>query len=76
MVKNADQKATNIIALANILMIATVALFVFSSMMCITSDDMIHAKQENISILTYLANHFNNPLLSYVGPVIAIFSDG
>jgi serine transporter len=74
--KDADQKSTNIIALANILMIFTVALFVFSSMMCLTPDDMRHAKQENISILTYLANHFNNPLLSYIGPIVAIVAMG
>lgn len=70
--KNADSKASKIIASSNILMISTVALFVFSSMLTLTPHDLILAKKQNISILSYLANHLNNYSLEYIAPLIAL----
>ncbi|AIT09550.1 serine/threonine protein kinase [Candidatus Francisella endociliophora] len=72
--QNADKKASKIIALSNILMIATVVLFVFSSMLTLTPDDLTLAKQENITILSYLANQFDNKFLVYIAPLVALIA--
>jgi serine transporter len=68
----ADEKASKIISLASMMMIAVVSLFILSTLFSLTSQDLMNAKEQNISILTYLANHSNNPYLQYMGPLIAI----
>ncbi|WP_150467782.1 aromatic amino acid transport family protein [Francisella sp. SYW-9] len=72
--QNADGKASKIIAYSNVLMIVTVVIFVFSSMLTLRPDDLELAKQQNISILSFLADHFNNPLLKYIAPLIALIA--
>lgn len=66
------QKASKIIAFSNILMIITVVIFVISSMLTLSPKELIIAKEENISILSYLASHFNNYSLDYVAPIVAL----
>lgn len=34
----------------------------------------MQAKQQNISILSYLANHFNTPVIAYIAPFIAFIA--
>jgi serine transporter len=70
--QNADNKASKIIAYSNILMIVTVVIFVFSSMLTLRPDDLELAKQQNVSILSFLADHFNSHLLKYIAPLIAL----
>ncbi|MED7788060.1 aromatic amino acid transport family protein [Francisella sp. 19X1-34] len=72
--QDADDKASRIIAFSNILMIVTVVIFVFSSMLTLRPDDLALAKQQNVSILSFLADHFNNPLLKYIAPLIALIA--
>lgn len=74
--QNADKEASKIIATSNILMIVTVVLFVVSSMLVLTPQDLISAKEENVSILSYLANHFENHTLEYLAPVVALVAMG
>lgn len=51
-----------------------VMFFVFSCVLALTPEDLTAAKQQNISILSYLANEFDNPLISWFGPLIAFFA--
>ncbi len=36
--------------------------------------DLAAAKEQNISILSYLANHFNAPVIAWMAPIIAIIA--
>jgi len=45
--------------------------FVFSCVLSLSPADLMAAKAQNISILSYLANHFHNPMIEYLAPFIA-----
>jgi len=68
---DAEKKCSRILAYANIMMVLTVMFFVFSCVLSLTPENLAEAKAQNISILSYLANHFNNPMIAYIAPVIA-----
>ncbi|WP_392558647.1 serine/threonine transporter [Orbus mooreae] len=69
--KYAEPKCGKIIAASNVLMVVTVMFFVFSCALCLTPAELLDAKAQNISILSYLANRFNSPVIEYLGPIIA-----
>ena len=58
---------------ASILLIF-VMLFVFSCVLTLTPEELLAAKQQNISILSFLANKFDNPYISYLGPLVAFLA--
>ncbi|MGM3184661.1 HAAAP family serine/threonine permease [Dickeya oryzae] len=68
---NAERKCARILACSHIMMVLTVMFFVFSCVLALSPSDLMEAKAQNISILSYLANHFNNPVMGYLAPVIA-----
>lgn len=70
----AEQKCSRIIAASNIMMVATVMFFVFSCALCLTPAELLDAKAQNISTLSYLANRFNSPVIEYIGPPIAFIA--
>ncbi|MDY5373785.1 MAG: hypothetical protein SPG82_07710, partial [Escherichia coli] len=57
-----------------IMMVLTVMFFVFSCVLSLTPADLAAAKEQNISILSYLANHFNAPVIAWMAPIIAIIA--
>jgi len=67
----AEPKCSRILACSHIMMVLTVMFFVFSCALSLSTADLMEAKAQNITILSYLANHFNNPLIGYIAPVIA-----
>ncbi|MGM3173541.1 HAAAP family serine/threonine permease [Dickeya lacustris] len=69
--ENAEKKCSRILACSHIMMVLTVMFFVFSCVLALSPSDLMEAKSQNISILSYLANHFNNPVMGYMAPVIA-----
>ncbi|WP_422824377.1 HAAAP family serine/threonine permease [Xenorhabdus bharatensis] len=69
--ENAQKKCSRILAYAHIMMVLTVMLFVFSCVLSLSPENLAEAKAQNITILSYLANHFNAPLIEYIAPVIA-----
>ena len=71
---DADSKSRQILAKSHMLMIATVMFFVFSCVFSLTPEDMQMAKHQNISILSYLANHFHQPLITFIAPFIAFIA--
>lgn len=75
--KNADEKSSSIIATSNVLMVVTVIFFVFSFAMCLNVNDFELAKEQNISILSLLANvadRFENPLVKAISPILVYAS--
>ncbi|WP_127959415.1 HAAAP family serine/threonine permease [Serratia microhaemolytica] len=68
---HAEKKCSRILSYSHIMMVLTVMFFVFSCVLSLSPADLAEAKAQNISILSYLANHFNNPHIAYVAPVIA-----
>ena len=70
----ADEKCTKILGYSHLMMVVTVFFFVFSCVLSLTELDLIKAKAQNITILSYLANHFSSPFISYIAPLIAFIA--
>ena len=51
-----------------------VMFFVFSCVLTLTPEKLVAAKAQNISILSFLANKFDNPYISYFGPLVAFLA--
>lgn len=66
-----EQKCSQIIKYSNLMMVITVMFFVFSCALSLSPADLQEAKAENITILSYLANHFHTPFLKFVAPIVA-----
>ncbi|RTF29279.1 serine/threonine transporter [Serratia marcescens] len=71
---DAEKKCSRILAYAHIMMVLTVMFFVFSCVLSLSHEDMLQAKEQNITVLTTLANKFSNPLIAYLGPVMAMLA--
>ncbi|WP_312042474.1 HAAAP family serine/threonine permease [Erwinia sp.] len=71
---DAGPKCSAILARAHGMMVVTVMFFVFSCVLSLTPADLAAAKAQNISILSYLANHFNAPVIAWMAPIIAIIA--
>lgn len=68
---NADKKSSKILFFSHILMVLTVMFFVLSCVFTLSPDDLIKAKNENISILDYLSGYFDKPCIKYIASLIA-----
>ncbi|GIU35196.1 serine/threonine transporter [Shewanella schlegeliana] len=71
---NTDKQCSRILAFSHILMVVTVMFFVFSCVFSLSPANLAEAKAQNVSILTYLANHFDTPIIAYVAPIVAIIA--
>lgn len=70
----ADKRCTNIMKYSHLMMVFSVMFFVFSCVFSLSPQDLMQAKQQNISILSYLANHFKTPLIACIAPIIAFIA--
>ena len=70
----ADKKSAWILRNSHFMMVGTVMFFVFSCVFSLSPHDLALAKQQNISILSYLANHFDTPVIRYVTPFVAFIA--
>ena len=68
----AERKSSGILATAHGMMVLTVMFFCFSCVLALSPADLAAAKSQNISILSYLANHFQTPVIAYAAPLIAL----
>ncbi|ADU68174.1 HAAAP family serine/threonine permease [Pantoea sp. At-9b] len=68
----AEQKCSRILASAHLMMVLTVMFFVFSCVLSLSPADLDAAKAQNITILSYLANHFQVPMIAWLGPIVAM----
>ncbi|MGL6072258.1 serine/threonine transporter [Craterilacuibacter sp.] len=67
-----DAASNRTLSRAHIMMVVSVFFFVFSCVLSLSPADLMQAKEQNLSILSYLANHFDNPVIAWVAPIIAI----
>ncbi|HEH9416411.1 TPA: HAAAP family serine/threonine permease [Aeromonas sobria] len=72
--ERADLRAKRIIKYSSLLICGSVLFFVVSCVMSLSQAEMALARTDNISVLSALANKFSNPLIAYVGPLIAILA--
>lgn len=68
---NAEQRSSQILRRAHGLMVVMVLFFVFSCVLTLSPAQLAEAKAQNLSILSYLANHFSNPTIAFAAPLIA-----
>lgn len=68
---NAVQKTDSITAGAAMMLMGFVMFFVFSVVLSLSPEQLAMAKEQNISVLSYLANVHESPLISYMGPLVA-----
>ncbi|MDE1495685.1 HAAAP family serine/threonine permease [Xenorhabdus bovienii] len=72
--EDAEKKCSRILGYAHIMMVITVMFFVFSCVLSLSPANLAEAKAQNITILSYLANHFNAPTIEYIAPLIAFIA--
>ncbi|KRV63365.1 serine/threonine protein kinase [Aeromonas veronii] len=72
--ESADLRAKRILKCSSMLICGSVLFFVVSCVMSLSQAEMALARTDNISVLSALANKFSNPLIAYVGPLIAILA--
>ncbi|KZN58656.1 septum formation initiator [Pseudoalteromonas luteoviolacea CPMOR-1] len=70
----ATLKAESILRNTALMLIAFVLLFVFSCIFSLTPEQMTEAKEANVSVLSYLANVYNNPFIETLGPLVAFIA--
>ena len=57
-----------------LMLLVPVMVFVFSCALSLSPADMAEAKAQNITILSYLANHFDTPIIQWIAPIIAMIA--
>jgi serine transporter len=66
-----DAKCAQIQKYTYIMTFAVVMFFVYSTVLTVTPNDLAMAKEQNLSILSYLSNHLNLPVIAWAAPIIA-----
>ncbi|ALC89251.1 septum formation initiator [Bacillus sp. FJAT-18017] len=66
-----DAKSNQIQKVCYIMTFGVVMFFVWSSVLSLTPNDLVMAKEQNLSILSYLANELGSPLITIAAPIIA-----
>lgn len=72
--EQAEKQCSRILARSHVMMVVTVMFFVFSCVLSLSPANLAEAKAQNVSILTYLSNHFNTPMIAYAAPIVAIIA--
>ncbi|MGC3834064.1 HAAAP family serine/threonine permease [Moritella viscosa] len=72
--KQAGEKSEQILKRTSIMLISFVVFFVFSCVFSLTPAQLLEAKVQNISVLSYLANVKDNALIASLGPLIAFIA--
>ncbi|MCG3728296.1 aromatic amino acid transport family protein [Vibrio cincinnatiensis] len=67
-------KSEQILKRTSLLLIAFVLFFVFSCIFTLSPEQLVEAKEQNVSILSYLANVTHNPLIGTLGPFVAFIA--
>ncbi|MFE7083449.1 aromatic amino acid transport family protein [Priestia megaterium] len=69
-----DAKCGQIQKYGYILTFAVVMFFTWSCVLSLAPADLAMAREQNLSILSYLANHLNTPIIAFAGPLIAFLA--
>ncbi|GAA3602749.1 HAAAP family serine/threonine permease [Gibbsiella greigii] len=70
----AERRCARIMRYSYVLICVTVLFFVFSCVLSLSHQEMAQAKEQNITVLTTLANKFSNPLIAYLAPLMAMLA--
>jgi len=70
----ATAKSEAILKRTSLLLIVFVLLFVFSCVLSLTPEQMLQAKAQNVSVLSYLANVTDNSFIATFGPLVAFIA--
>lgn len=70
-IENVERKTAQIQKVSYIMTISVVLFFVFSTVLSVTSGELELAREQNIPILSFLANKYSMPLFAYAAPIIA-----
>lgn len=71
---NAKMKSEAILKRTSLLLIVFVLLFVFSCVLSLSTEQMVQAKADNVSILSFLANITDNSFIATLGPLVAFIA--
>ncbi len=69
---NAQKKADKIIGINIIALMLFTMFFVFSIVLALSPAQLIEMKNQNISVLSYIADLYKTPFIAYLGPLIAV----
>ncbi|APT89342.1 serine/threonine protein kinase [Corynebacterium frankenforstense DSM 45800] len=69
---NAARRASVVLAATATLLTVFTMFFVWSCSLALGADGLADAREANLPVLSHLANVFDNPVLTYLAPVIAI----
>lgn len=72
--EQAEEYASRTLRYTSGILVLFVMFFVFSCVMTLSPDDLNMAREQNISILSYLANKFEAPAIAYFGPLVAFLA--
>ncbi|MFI3245297.1 MAG: aromatic amino acid transport family protein [Ferrimonas sp.] len=72
--EGAAAKSDLILKRASGMLLGFVMLFVFSCVLALSPEQLAQAKDQNLPVLSYLANEFNSPFISVLGPVVAFLA--
>lgn len=69
--RDAEFRAARILRNNAVMLVGFVMLFVFSCVLAMTPAQLVEAKEQNLPVLSYLANIHGSPFISYFGPIVA-----
>ncbi|UXI04636.1 aromatic amino acid transport family protein [Photobacterium sp. TY1-4] len=72
--ENAVKKTDLILNRTAIMLVTFVLMFVFSCVLTLSPEQLIQAKADNISVLSFLANVMDNPIIATLGPLVAFIA--
>lgn len=72
--REAGQKSEQILKRTSVMLISFVLFFVFSCVLSLSPAQLLEAKAQNVSVLSYLANVHNSPFIVALGPLIAFIA--
>ncbi|MEJ4100123.1 HAAAP family serine/threonine permease [Corynebacterium mastitidis] len=70
--ERATRRASVVLAYTAVLLTVFTMFFVWSCSLALGTEGLAAAREANLPVLSYMANVFDNPVLSYLAPVIAI----
>ncbi|QIZ77802.1 aromatic amino acid transport family protein [Ferrimonas lipolytica] len=71
---NAAAKSDAILKRASFMLLGFVMFFVFSVVLSLSPAQLAEAKAQNLPVLSYLANEFDSPVISLLGPLVAFLA--
>lgn len=72
--QHAQMKSNQILFSTSSLLLVFVMFFVFSCVLSLSPDELVHAREQNIPVLSYFANKLDQPLIAYGAPLIAFLA--